>query len=68
MHIKYMVHNDEEVAKRTLGLPPRWTHARFLKELVYDFVFHGQLRRKLADKVLASLLTKDSSTRLFSVF
>jgi len=28
---------EEEVAKKTPNLPPKWTHARFLEELVYDF-------------------------------
>ncbi len=27
------------------GLPPKWTHAEFLEELVYDFLLPGQTRR-----------------------
>jgi hypothetical protein len=33
----YKVLYDKEDVKKTPGLPPRWTHARFLEELVYDF-------------------------------
>jgi hypothetical protein len=37
----YKVMYDEEVAKGMLGMgiPPRWSHAKFLEELVYDFIF-----------------------------
>ena len=35
----YTVMYDEEVAKKTPGLPKKWTHAQFLEELVYDFIF-----------------------------
>jgi hypothetical protein len=38
----YEVMYDEEEAKKTSGLPPRWTHARFLEELIYDFIFPGR--------------------------
>ncbi len=37
---------EEEVAKKTPNLPPKWTHARFLEELVYEFVFPGRSRTK----------------------
>jgi hypothetical protein len=37
---------DEEVAKKMPNLPPKSTHARFLEELVYDFVFPGRSRTK----------------------
>ena len=37
---------EEEVAKKTPNLPPKWTHARFLEELVYDFVFPGRSHTK----------------------
>ena len=30
----YEVLYDEEDAKKTMGIPPRWAHARFLEELV----------------------------------
>ncbi len=54
---------DEEVAKKTPNLPPKWTHARFLEELVYDFVFPGRSHTKsLADTALTG-----SSVCLFSV-
>jgi hypothetical protein len=49
------------------NLPPRWTHARFLEELVYDFVFPGQLRRKPVDTALMNSSTHNSSICLFSV-
>ncbi len=35
----YEVIYDKEDAKKMPGLPPRWTHGRFLEELVYDFHF-----------------------------
>jgi hypothetical protein len=38
----YEVLYDKEDATKTPGLPPWWTHARFLEELVYDFIFPGQ--------------------------
>jgi hypothetical protein len=43
----YKVLYDEEDAKKTPGLPPRWTHARFLEELVYDFIFPGQSKNNV---------------------
>ncbi len=38
---------DEEVKKKTPDLPLRWSHARFLEELIYDFVFPGQSTTKV---------------------
>jgi hypothetical protein len=64
----YEVLYEEEEATRMPCLPPRWTHARFLEELVYDFVLPCRLCRKLTDLVLTNWATNDSSTRLFSVF
>jgi hypothetical protein len=47
---------DDEVAKKTPNLPPKWTHARFLEKLVYDFVFPGRSRTKSsADTALTGL-------------
>jgi hypothetical protein len=40
---------DEEVAKGTPGIPPRWSHARFLEELVYDFIFPNRSMNKSSD-------------------
>ncbi len=37
---------DNEVAKKTPNLPPKWSHARFLEKLVYDFVFPVRSRTK----------------------
>jgi hypothetical protein len=34
---------DEEEAKKMPGLPKRWSHAKFLEELVYDFILPGQI-------------------------
>ncbi len=58
---------DKKAAKGTTNLPPRWTQARFLEELVYDFVFPGQLHRKPVDTALTSSSTHNSSICLFSV-
>ena len=35
----YEVMYEEEVAKKTPLLPKKWTHAQFLEELVYDFIY-----------------------------
>jgi hypothetical protein len=40
---------DEEVAKGTPGIPPRWSHAKFLEELVYDFIFPNRSMNKSSD-------------------
>ncbi len=58
---------NEEAMKGMPNLPPRWTHARFLEELVYDFVFPGRSRRKPVDTASASSSTHNSSIHLFSV-
>ncbi len=58
---------DKEATKGTTNLPPRWTHARFLEELVYDFVFPGRLHRKPVDTASTSSSTHNSSICLFSV-
>jgi hypothetical protein len=54
---------DEEVAKKTPNLPPKWTHAQFLEELVYDFVFPGRSRTKSS----ADTASTGPSVCLFSV-
>ena len=43
----YEVLYNEEDAKKILGLPPRWTHARFLEEPVYDFIFPGRSKNNV---------------------
>jgi hypothetical protein len=43
----YKVIYDKENAKKMPGLPPRWTHARFLEELIYDFIFPGRLKNNV---------------------
>ena len=60
----YEIIYDEEVAKKTPNLPPKWTHARFLEELVYDLVFPG---RTAGTKSSADTASTGSSVRLFSV-
>ena len=35
-----------EEKKKKPGLPPRWPHARFLDELVYNLIFPGQSKTK----------------------
>ncbi len=55
---------DEDVAKKTPNLPPKWTHAQFLEELVYDFVFPGCSRTKS----WADTASTRSSVCSFSVF
>ena len=70
----YKVLYDKEDAKKTLGLPPRWTHGRFLEELVYDFNFP---RRSKTNVVInpestgnsdSSARTDTSSICAFAVF
>jgi hypothetical protein len=52
---------DEEVAKGTLGIPPRWRHARFLEELVYDFIFPKRSTNKSDDSTNTTLICSFSS-------
>jgi hypothetical protein len=59
----YTVMYDEEVAKKTPGLPKKWTHAQFLEELVYDFIFPN---RSVNDTDGES--THATSVRSFSSF
>ena len=70
----YKVLYDKEDAKKTLGLPPRWTHGRFLEELFYDFNFP---RRSKTNVVIdpestgnsdSSARTEASSICSFAVF
>ncbi len=63
----YEVIYDKEAMEGMPNLPPRWTHARFLEELIYIFVFPGRLCRKLVDTALTSSSTHNSSICLFSV-
>jgi hypothetical protein len=41
----YDVLHNKQKALKIPGLPPKWTHAEFLEELVYDFLLLGQMRR-----------------------
>ena len=36
---------DEQKKEKMPGLPPKWTHAQFLEELVYGFMLPGQVRK-----------------------
>jgi hypothetical protein len=54
---------DKEVAKGTPGIPPRWSHAKFLEELVYDFIFPNRSMNKSSDDS-----TNTTSIRSFSSF
>jgi hypothetical protein len=68
----YKVLYDKEDAKKMSGFPPRWTHARFLEELVYDFIFPGRSKNNVViDLELTGNLdsaTEASSICLFAVF
>ena len=64
----YEVIYDEEVKKKMPDLPPRWTHARFLEELVYDFVFRGRSTTKVCDTDSTSSQSQPPSIRSFSSF
>jgi len=59
----YEVMYEEEVAKKTPGLPKKWTHAQFLEELVYDFIFP---KRSVND--MDGKSTNATSIRSFSSF
>jgi hypothetical protein len=59
----YEVMYDEKEAKKTPGLPPWWTHARFLEELVYDFIFPGRSKNNVVIDP-ESMGNSDSSARM----
>ena len=58
-----VIYNDEE-AKKTPGLPKRWSHAKFLEELVYDFIFPGRSMNAVAD---TDSMVSNTSTRALSI-
>ena len=66
----YEVIYDEEDAKKTPGLPKRWSHAKFLEELVYDFIFPGRSINAVADtdSMVSNTLTHALSIRSFALF
>ena len=43
-NLRYILYDEQKKEKRP-GLPPKWTHAQFLEELVYDFILPGQVRK-----------------------
>ena len=51
------------------GLPPRWTHVRFLEELVYDFIFPGRSKNTVSidAELVSNSATEEASIRSFSV-
>jgi hypothetical protein len=62
---------DEEKKSKRPGLPPKWTHAEFLEELVYDFLLPGQTKKHvdlLRDIDNASLAASVRTTRSFSMY
>jgi hypothetical protein len=70
----YEVLYDKDNAKKMPELPPQWTHARFLEELVYDFIFPGRSKNnvvidpKSTGNSDLSARTEASSIRSFAVF
>jgi hypothetical protein len=68
----YKVLYDEEDAKKTPGLPPWWTHTRFLEELVYDFIFPGRSKNNVVINPEltgnSDLATEASSICSFAMF
>jgi hypothetical protein len=66
----YEVIYDEEVAKKTPGLPKRWTHTKFLEELVYDFIFSGRSKNVVndTDDSISNTSSHSISIRSFSLF
>ena len=65
----YEVMYDEEEAKKMPGLPPRWTHARFMEELLYDIIFPGRSKNTVSidAESVSNSATEESSIRSFSV-
>jgi len=55
---------DEEEAKKMPGLPKRWSHAKFLEELVYDFIFPGRSMNTVAD---TDSMVRKTSTHALSI-
>jgi hypothetical protein len=68
----YEVLYNEEDMKKMPGLPTWWTHARFLEELVNNFIFPGRLKNNVViDPELtgnSDSATEASSICLFAVF
>ena len=50
---------DEEKARKKEGLPPKWTHAEFREELVYDLLFPKEMKKHV--DVLRGII--DNNTR-----
>ena len=51
---------DEEEAKKTPGLLKRWSHAKFLEELAYVFIFPGRTMNAVAEDT-KDLMSKKSA-------
>jgi hypothetical protein len=67
----YEVMYEEQKRLDKNSVPPRWSHARFLEELVSDFMFPGETSKhlhalqSLDDSTFASSV---KSTRIFSLY
>jgi hypothetical protein len=60
---------DKEDSKKMPGLLKRWSHAKFLEELVYDFIFPGRSTNRVADTdLMSNSLTHALSIRSFALF
>jgi hypothetical protein len=62
---------EEQKKKNRPGLPPKWSHAGFLEQLVYDFILPGQTKKHvdlLRETDDASLAKSVRSTRSFSLY
>ena len=66
----YEVIYDEEEAKKMPGLPKRWSHAKFLEELVNGFIFPGRSINAVAEdtELMSSTSTHALSIRSFALF
>jgi hypothetical protein len=65
----YKVINNNKDSKKTPGLPKRWPHAKFLEELVYDFIFPGRSMKRIADTdSMSKTSTHALSICLFALF
>jgi len=66
----YEVIYDEEETKKTPGLPKRWSHAKFLEELVYDFISPGRSINAVTEdtELMSSTTTHALSICSFALF
>ncbi len=63
-----VIYNKED-SKKMPGLPKRWSHAKFLEELVYDLIFSGRSTNRVANKEsMSNTSTHALSICLFALF